>query len=83
MPLARLPCPAHPALTTGFHITEVGKAYNEDELLAVIPTVHAIGLRSKTQLSAKVLAAARRLLCAGCFCIGTDQVSARVKLSCT
>lgn len=59
---------------SGFNVTEVSRAYSEEELLAIIPTVHAIGIRSKTQLSKKVLEAAKRLLCIGCFCIGTDQV---------
>lgn len=63
------------AHAAGFNVTEVSKAYSEEELLAVIPTVHAIGVRSKTQLTARVLEAAKRLLCIGCFCIGTDQVS--------
>ena len=36
--------------------------------------MHAIGLRSKTQLTASVLKEAKNLLCIGCFCIGTNQV---------
>jgi D-3-phosphoglycerate dehydrogenase len=33
-----------------------------------------LGIRSGTQLTARVLAAARKLFCVGCFCIGTNQV---------
>ena len=33
-----------------------------------------LGIRSRTQLTAEALAAARRLLAVGCFCIGTNQV---------
>ena len=33
-----------------------------------------IGIRSKTKLTAKVLAGAKNLIVIGCFCIGTNQV---------
>ena len=36
--------------------------------------VHAIGIRSKTKLTARVLAQAENLIVIGCFCIGTNQV---------
>jgi D-3-phosphoglycerate dehydrogenase len=36
--------------------------------------VQVIGIRSKTKLTAKVLAEAKNLLVIGCFCIGTNQV---------
>jgi D-3-phosphoglycerate dehydrogenase / 2-oxoglutarate reductase len=36
--------------------------------------VHIIGIRSKTELSAKVLREGKNLLAIGCFCIGTNQV---------
>jgi D-3-phosphoglycerate dehydrogenase / 2-oxoglutarate reductase len=49
-------------------------ALPEDQLLELIPGVHILGIRSKTELSARVLAAAPQLLAVGCFCIGTDQV---------
>ena len=38
---------------------------------------HMIGIRSRTQLDADVLAGAERLWAIGCFCIGTDQVDLR------
>ncbi len=50
------------------------KALPEDELKARIAEAHIVGLRSRTQLTADVLAHARRLIAAGCFCIGTNQV---------
>lgn len=37
-------------------------------------TVHAIGIRSKTKLSERVLREAKSLIVIGCFCIGTNQV---------
>ena len=36
--------------------------------------VHAIGIRSKTRLSERVLREAKNLIVIGCFCIGTNQV---------
>lgn len=49
-------------------------ALNEDDLIEKIKGVHFIGIRSRTQLTRKVFDAADRLLAAGCFCIGTNQV---------
>ncbi len=50
------------------------KALPEDELKARIAEAHIVGIRSRTQLSAEVLANAKRLMAVGCFCIGTNQV---------
>ena len=49
-------------------------ALNEDELVEKIRDVHFIGIRSRTQLTEKVFAAADKLIAVGCFCIGTNQV---------
>lgn len=46
----------------------------EDELIEKIKDVHAIGIRSKTKLTEKVLKHAKNLVVIGCFCIGTNQV---------
>lgn len=35
--------------------------------------MHAVGVRSKTKITKELLDGAPRLLCTGCFCIGTDQ----------
>ncbi|WIH06567.1 phosphoglycerate dehydrogenase [Xanthomonas translucens pv. graminis] len=50
------------------------KSLPEDELKARIAEAHIVGIRSRTQLSAEVLAQAKRLIAVGCFCIGTNQV---------
>ncbi|KER83278.1 phosphoglycerate dehydrogenase [Xanthomonas arboricola] len=50
------------------------KSLPEDELIARIAEAHIVGIRSRTQLSAEVLAHAKRLIAVGCFCIGTNQV---------
>lgn len=49
-------------------------ALPEEELKRRIADVHFLGIRSRTQLSAEVLAHAQRLAAVGCFCIGTNQV---------
>ncbi|MBU2184561.1 MAG: phosphoglycerate dehydrogenase [Gammaproteobacteria bacterium] len=46
----------------------------EEELIERIKEVHFIGIRSRTQLTEKVLDAAGKLVAIGCFCIGTNQV---------
>jgi len=46
----------------------------EAELIEKIADVHFIGIRSRTQLTEKVFAAAHKLVAVGCFCIGTNQV---------
>jgi D-3-phosphoglycerate dehydrogenase len=46
----------------------------DDELIAKIKNAHFIGIRSRTQLTEKVLKAANKLIGIGCFCIGTNQV---------
>jgi len=46
----------------------------EEELLERIADAHFVGIRSRTQLTAKVFEAAEKLVAVGCFCIGTNQV---------
>ncbi|GAM67374.1 D-3-phosphoglycerate dehydrogenase [Vibrio ishigakensis] len=47
---------------------------SEEELIEAIQDVHFIGIRSRTNLNERVLAAANKLVAIGCFCIGTNQV---------
>jgi D-3-phosphoglycerate dehydrogenase len=49
-------------------------ALSESELVAAIEGVHILGIRSKTRLTERVVAAADKLLAVGCFCIGVNQV---------
>lgn len=46
----------------------------EDQLIERISEAHFVGIRSRTQLTEKVLDAANKLMAIGCFCIGTNQV---------
>jgi len=66
---------AHELLTEqGFQVERVASALPESELKKRIADVHILGIRSKTQVTAAVLAEARQLISVGCFCIGTNQV---------
>src|ERR1700712_5724059 len=58
----------------GFDIETADGALDEDELIARIPGVSLLGIRSKTHVTERVLAAADRLLAIGAFCIGTNQI---------
>ena len=49
-------------------------ALSGDDLKQKIAGAHFLGIRSRTQLTADVLAHATRLAAVGCFCIGTNQV---------
>ena len=48
---------------------------SEGELIERIANVHFVGVRSRSQLTQSVFAAAKKLLAVGCFCIGTNQVN--------
>ncbi|WP_334107693.1 phosphoglycerate dehydrogenase [Methylobacillus sp.] len=59
----------------GYHNIDYRKtALDEDALIEAIKDVHFVGLRSRTQITGKVLNAANKLIAIGCFCIGTNQV---------
>jgi len=55
-------------------IESLPSALPDEELKRRIADVHFIGIRSRTQLTAEVFAHAHKLVAAGCFCIGTNQV---------
>ncbi|MBA4151278.1 MAG: phosphoglycerate dehydrogenase [Acinetobacter sp.] len=55
-------------------------ALDEDALIAKIKDAHFIGIRSRTQLTEKVFAAANKLIAVGCFCIGTNQVNLKAAM---
>ncbi len=59
----------------GYHNVElVAGAADAAELARHLAEAHILGIRSRTQLTAPLLARAERLFCIGCFCIGTNQV---------
>jgi D-3-phosphoglycerate dehydrogenase / 2-oxoglutarate reductase len=58
----------------GLEVIQQSSALEEEDLAAALPGVAVLGIRSKTRLSAAVLADAPDLLAVGAFCIGTDQI---------
>ncbi len=58
----------------GFNVEVYHAALTEDELCEKIKNVSVLGIRSKTQVTAKVLENANRLMAIGAFCIGTNQI---------
>ncbi|KAF8269362.1 hypothetical protein EI94DRAFT_1699615 [Lactarius quietus] len=58
----------------GWRVDHHVKAMNEDDLVQHIGQYHAIGIRSKTKITERVIKAASKLLVIGCFCIGVNQV---------
>ena len=55
-------------------VKKISAALSENELMNEIKNVHLLGIRSKTQLTKKVLGQAEKLQAIGCFCIGVNQV---------
>jgi len=55
-------------------VRKVGGALSEEQLINEVKDVHLLGIRSKTQITPKVLDAAKKLQAIGCFCIGVNQV---------
>lgn len=55
-------------------LTKLSGALGEQDLVEAVRGVHILGVRSKTRVTERVVAAADRLLGVGCFCIGVNQV---------
>ncbi|MFM9020226.1 MAG: phosphoglycerate dehydrogenase [Sediminibacterium sp.] len=56
------------------NVRKITGALGEQDLMRELKDVHLLGIRSKTRISKKVLAAAPKLQAIGCFCIGVNQV---------
>src|SRR5665647_3276710 len=72
----------HPLATTilradGAEVLARSGALDEDELISALEGVHLLGIRSKTQVTERVLAQATDLRAIGAFCIGTNQIDLR------
>jgi len=57
-----------------FSVETVSKSLSEDELIEKIKDVHVLGIRSKTNVTERVVAAAEKLMVVSAFCIGTKQI---------
>jgi len=58
----------------GYSVETVKGALDEDELIERLKGVHVLGIRSKTNVSKRVLDEADRLMAIAAFCIGTNQI---------
>jgi D-3-phosphoglycerate dehydrogenase len=58
----------------GYAVELLAESLSEEDLCEKIKGVHILGIRSKTHVTAKVLASADKLMAVGAFCIGTKQI---------
>lgn len=58
----------------GYNVSTIPKALSEDELCEAVKNVSILGIRSKTEITKKVLDNANKLIAIGAFCIGTNQI---------
>jgi len=58
----------------GFSVETERGALTEDQLVERLADVSVLGIRSRTQITRRVLEAAPRLAVLGAFCIGTNQI---------
>ena len=69
----------HPLASTilgeaGIEVETRAGALDEDELIAALDGVDLLGIRSKTEVTARVLESRPDLVAVGAFCIGTNQI---------
>jgi len=62
------------------NIEYIKTALPDQELKEKIKDAHFVGIRSRSQLTEEVFAAADKLMSVGCFCIGTNQVDIQAAL---
>ena len=62
----------------GIEIATRSGALDEDELIAALQGVQFLGIRSKTQVTQRVIESCPDLIAIGAFCIGTNQIDLKV-----
>ena len=58
----------------GYEVSALPRALGEDELIDALDGVSLLGIRSGTEVTARVLDAATDLVAIGAFCIGVNQI---------
>lgn len=58
----------------GFNVDLISHSPSEDELISLLSKYQALGIRSKTRITPKVLEHSEHLFAIGAFCIGTNQI---------
>lgn len=69
-------------LRDGFEVEMVKSALAPDELKEKLAGIQVLGIRSKTNVTAEVLKAAKDVQTIGCFCVGTNQVNLDAAAEC-
>ncbi len=68
------PLAAETLTSAGVEVRAHAGAMSEDELISALPGIDVLGIRSNTNVTDRVLAAAPDLRAVGAFCIGTNQI---------
>jgi len=58
----------------GFSVEAFKPAFDEAELLKVLDNIFVLGIRSKTKLTGRIFEKPKKLIAAGAYCIGTNQI---------
>ncbi len=58
----------------GYQVDLIAHAPSEDEFVTLLKNYQVLGIRSKSEITEKILKANPHLKTIGCFCIGTNQV---------
>ena len=61
-------------LEEGFQVDLISHAPSEDEYIQLLKKYDVLGIRSKSEITEKILAENSHLLAIGAFCIGTNQI---------
>ncbi|MBN8537349.1 MAG: phosphoglycerate dehydrogenase [Deltaproteobacteria bacterium] len=59
----------------GYEVDLISYAPDEEELISLLKKYDVLGLRSKTEVTAKVIENSKHLSAIGAFCIGTNQIN--------
>ena len=68
------PIAAETLKAEGFHVDRLNESPDEAALLKLLPQYHALGIRSKTEITKAMIDQNPQLFTIGAFCIGTNQV---------
>jgi D-3-phosphoglycerate dehydrogenase len=60
--------------SAGFSVTALKDSPPEPDLIKMLADYQVLGIRSKTQLTTKIVQASEHLYAIGAFCIGTNQI---------
>lgn len=63
-----------PLVDRGVEVTRISGSLDEDELIEALKGVKILGIRSKTQVTERVIKNSPKLRMIGAYCIGTNQI---------